>query len=72
VVGGVVAVAEQLAEDGGGDAGGEREQRRAAAGVGSDAELAQAAADALGPDVAAGLGAGEQPWSRGLGVQGAQ
>ena len=72
MVGGVVAVAEQLAEDGGGDVGGEREQRCGTAGVGADAELAQAAADALGPDVGAWLGAGQQPWSGGLGVQGAE
>jgi hypothetical protein len=72
VVGGVVAVAEQCAEDGGGDAGAEREQRRGAAGLGVDAELAQAAADALGSDVGARLGAGQQPRSGGLGAQGAE
>ena len=72
VVGGVVAVAEQLAEDGGGDAGGECEQRRGAAGLGVDAKLAQAAADALGPDVGARFGAGQQPRSGGLGVHGAE
>jgi hypothetical protein len=72
VVGGVVAVAEQLAEDRGGDAGGEREQRRGAAGLGMDAELAQAAADPLGPDVGARFGAGQQPRSGGLCVHGAE
>ena len=72
VVGGVIAVAEQLAEDWGGDAGGEREQRRGAAGLGVDAELAQAATDALGPDVGARLSAGQQPRSGGLGVHGAE
>jgi hypothetical protein len=72
VVGGVVAIAEQLAEDGSGDAGGEREQRRGAAGLGVDAELVQAAADALGPDVVARLSAGQQPRGCGLGVQGAE
>lgn len=55
MVGGVVAVAEQFAEDGSGDVGGEREQRRGAGGLGVDTELAQAAADALGTDVGARL-----------------
>jgi hypothetical protein len=68
----VSSQSEQLAEHGGGDAGGEREQCRGTAGLWADAELAQAAADALGSDVGARLGAGQQPWSRGLGVQGAE
>ena len=56
--------AEHAGEDGGGEFGGELEQRGGAGLAGSDAELAEAFAEPVGADRAAGLPAGEQPCGR--------
>ena len=61
VVGGVVVVAEELGEDRRGDGDREREQRARSGCAGGDPELAEPAADPLGPDVRAWLCAWEQP-----------
>jgi hypothetical protein len=53
--------AEQAGQDGGGQVGGELEQRGGAGLAGSDAELAQAFGELEGADRLAGLPAGEQP-----------
>ena len=53
--------AEHAGQDGGGQVGGELEQRGGASLAGSDAELAQSFAEPEGADGPAGLSAGEQP-----------
>ena len=68
--GGVDADAERSGEDGGGDLGGELEQRGAAGLVRADAEPIQSEFEPLGADGAAGLAAGEQPARRSGGTDG--
>ena len=59
--------AEHAGEDGGGQVGGELEQRGGAGSGGSEAELAESFGECVGADRSAGLPAGEQP-SGGAGV----
>ena len=54
--------AEEVGEDGGGQLGGEVEERGPASGLGVGAEGAQAVAEPGSGDRLAGQPAGEQPW----------
>jgi hypothetical protein len=59
--GDAVVDAEQAGEDGGGQVGGELEQRGGSGLPGADAELAQAFGELVGADGLPGLATGEQP-----------
>ena len=59
--------AEHAGEDGGGQVGGELEQRGGAVSGGLESELAESLGECVRADRAPGLPAGEQPW-RGTGV----